>query len=87
MAFKIFHRPKPRQFHYNPLYYNEQKEKIEQLKQQMAGNTAGEYKKYEFKSQLQSKWRRESRRNSQTSNIRLVLIILALLLITYLMFK
>lgn len=87
MAFKIFHRPKPRQYHYNPLYYNEKKEKMEQLKQQMEGNAKGEYKKIEFKTQLQGKWRKQSHRNQQASTIRLVLIILALLLITYLLFK
>jgi hypothetical protein len=72
MQFKMFHRPKPRQFNYKPIYFDPEKEKKQAAKEEMG--------------ELRAKFREETRRVSQFGsnrkkiNLTIYLVIIALLL-------
>jgi hypothetical protein len=72
MIFKMFHKPKPRQFSYKPIYYDPDQEKRQQ-----------ERDKY---GDLRSKFRDEAIRNTRISstrkniNITIYLVVIALLI-------
>ena len=86
MALKFFHIPKPKQFSYKPQYYDERKDEIYRLKQEhgLVNDEEGDYKA-ELKYKLQRNWRKRSSdsKRERSSSIRLVLILIALLALTY----
>lgn len=43
MNLKFLHRPKPRQFNYKPLYYDEHKEELEKLKRRYSDDEKNDY--------------------------------------------
>ncbi len=72
MQFKMFHRPKPRQFNYNPIYFDPEKEKKQAEKEEIG--------------ELRAKFREETKRVSQVGsnrkgiNLAIYFVIIALLL-------
>lgn len=72
MQFKMFHRPKPRQFNYKPIYFDPQQEEKQAKKEEM-----GDFR---------VKFREETDRNSKFAskrksiNLSIYLVIIALML-------
>lgn len=86
MAFKFFHTPKPKKFNYNPRFYDERKEELENLKKKynVKENSKEDYM-LGFKDRLHYNWsqkKKESKRE-QSSTLRLILIIAVLVALTY----
>lgn len=86
MLVKFFHTPKPKEFKYIPHYYDERKERLEQLRQAHddLNREDTEYKKV-LRAKLKRNWsiRASDARRERSSSIRLALILIALLGITY----
>ncbi len=84
-----FNMPKPRQFHYRPLYYNERKERLEKMKAQAEAEVAAERA---GSTGLQKGFLSERRANSKMhrvllekkSALRFLIILIALLALLYL---
>ncbi len=88
-GFKFFSIPKPRGFRYKPIYYNEQKEEMREREERIRrelGITEND-KSYipNIKGQFRNAYKRKSTANRQ-SNIRILIILFILLLISYLLF-
>ena len=90
----FFKLPKIKQFHYKPRYYDERKEELDkriaQIKKEMGvtdeqpeGNKyfRGDYKTH-IKGQMKGYFK-QSRRQKRTSNIRLLIILLILLALSW----
>ena len=81
-----FNMPKPRQFHYRPLYYNERKERLEKMKAQAEAELAVE-KNGTRHTGLQRGFLAERRTNSKLrhtalekgSTLRFVIILIVIL--------
>ncbi|MFN3952399.1 MAG: hypothetical protein ACK4KT_08365 [Thermaurantimonas sp.] len=90
--FIFFRTPKPKGFHYKPLYYNERKERIEQLKKELENDKSNREgsEREEFRIRLNSNIKRlRNTRSSPTSgqNIRLLVILFALFAIFWHLLK
>lgn len=86
MLIKFVHTPKPKEFKYIPHYYDERKERLEQLRHahEDINREDSEYKKV-LRAKIKRNWSQRSSdaRRERSSTIRLVLILIALLGITY----
>lgn len=83
----IFKQNRARGFGFKPLYYDEQKERLEELKKRYNEESeagTGERRTIKFKSNMDSEWQALRQKNTKSSNIRLFAIIVLLFLITYL---
>ena len=86
---RLFRLPKHRQFSYQPLYYNPEKEKKEERKKRIANELGIErepsdsYKTTIRRGSMRSYFHKNEKARKQ-SNIRLVLIILFLFFVAYL---
>lgn len=82
----IFKQNQARGFEFKPRYYDEQKERLEELKRRYNEEPTykGERRNIEFKGSMNSEWREMRKKSSTGSNVRLVAIIILLFLITYL---
>lgn len=79
----IFKHHGPRAFQLKPRYYDERKERIEELKKKYEGkhvpvSTDG------FREKINDKWRADRSKGARSSNMRLIVIIAILFLLTYL---
>lgn len=87
---RFFRLAKPRQFHYEPLYYDEQKEKMQERirrAEQKTGNMANDFQfKRTFERGSISSRHLGRKKTSRQSTIRLIIIFIFLLLISYLLF-
>jgi hypothetical protein len=90
-----FNMPKPRQFHYRPLYYDERKERLEKMKAQAEAELAAERERASNEvayAGLQKGFLAERRANSKfhkvslekKSSLRFLIILIALLGLLYL---
>ncbi len=79
----IFKQGRARNFNYQPMYYDEEKERAEELKRKYAGEPE-KLTREDFRGQMRSDWSRNRGKQAGSSNIRLVVIAIALFLITYL---
>jgi hypothetical protein len=87
LLFDMFHTPKPRQFHYRPMYYDERKEHLEKMKAE--AEAAGENKDRHVG--LKKGFLTERRENSRlkripfekVSVIRFLMILVILMVILY----
>lgn len=90
--FIFFRTPKPKGFNYIPLYYNERKERIEQLKKDLEAerSTVNNSNIDELRVQLRSNFKRlrNTRPTPSTGqNIRLILIIVGLIFLFWYLMK
>ncbi len=94
MIARFFRLPKTKQFHYKPRYYDERKEALEkriaQIKSEMGitGDQSGEnnYFRGDYKSHIKGQMRgyfKYAKKEKQTSNIRLLIILLVLLALAW----
>ncbi len=83
--FNIFRTRKPRSFNYQPLYYNERKEKLQQriqeIEKEMQARKNGTYTSNISKGFI----KKHEKRDKRSSNIRLLIILLILLAFFYFM--
>ncbi len=79
----IFRQNHAKQFEFRPRYYDARKERLEKMKMKYAGGE-GPMNAENFRTNLGSKWRESRKRGSAGSNVRLVVIMGILFLITYL---
>jgi len=84
----FFQVRKARQFHYIPRYYDPEKEaiqqRIEQIERELGLKKGEAYVPKIKKGQMAGYFRRKSRYREKASNIRLLIIIAFLFLLTYL---
>ncbi len=87
MRISFFKTSKPKQFGYRPLYYDERKEELEQIKQS-AKTEQSDATVQRMKVKLHRSWhQRQSRhRSTRSSSVRLLIYLLLLFLIVYFMF-
>ncbi len=76
MILKMFHRPKPRQFNYKPVYYVAEEKQNQENKQ---GNE-------EFRNKFRAETHRNSRFGSGRKNISIGLYLVIIALLIYLIF-
>ncbi len=87
MALTFFKTPKNRKYNYKPVYYNKEKEERENRYKSSLGNKSEDYNEEELRTRIQQRWKRNTGvREKRSSNIRLIIIILALALIVYWLF-
>lgn len=87
MALTFFKTPKNRKYNYKPVYYNKEKEERENRHKSSLGNKSEDYNEEELRARIQQRWKRNTGvREKRSSNIRLIIIILALALIVYWLF-
>ena len=95
LRFSFFKTPKHKKFDPVTRFYDPQKEYIEEKMKRISGNGGDEQMKYErIKSNIRSNFRenrtgfglnRRQRRQTYASNIRLVVILIFIIIITYLL--
>lgn len=88
-VWKFFRPPQPRQFHYEPLYYDERKEqlqdRIRNIEIEIGIKKEGETRRTLQKGSF-SYYRAKRKKDQKASYLRLVLIIILLIVISYLLF-
>jgi hypothetical protein len=91
--FKLSEYNRHKKFNYTPRTFDEQKERLEKRKQEIEKEIAREKRlgsKYEshLRERITDSWsRKETRRQSRNSGIRLLLILAALILLLYLIYS
>lgn len=68
MRFIMFRTPRPKQFHYKPRYYDEEKERLEQRKAEM-GYDSKLSRRESLRLQMSKRWHR-GEQNTGTSSFR-----------------
>jgi hypothetical protein len=85
---RFFNLAKPRQFHYEPVYYDERKErlqeKIREVEQKMGVQSDGQFKRTLGRGSFSARHLR-GKKTSKQSTIRLIVIFIFILLISYLL--
>lgn len=86
----IFKQNRAREFNYKPLYYDERKERIEEMRKKYQKSEDGSYVpgKISFRDvdkpgELKQSWQADRQKSVRSSNRNLILILVGLLLITY----
>lgn len=98
MRFTFIKLPKHRQFHYSPLYYDEakeeRKERERRIREEMGIVAPDDDKVTSIESRVRGKMRRKisthfevSRNARRVSNLRLVIILVALFILFYYLLK
>ena len=86
MIFTFFKRPKPRQFNYQPMYYDPAKEEAEERRKAREALESGDYKE-RMRAEIRRKWRVDkSPVNKNAHFIRLAFYIIISILAVYLIF-
>lgn len=81
----IFRQSRNKSFDFKPRYYDERKERMEELKRKYEGGGEDRQKTSSaFRGSMSSQWHQSRKRGSTGSSIRLVAIMAILFLITYL---
>lgn len=87
--FRFFRLPQHKQFHYDPLFYDERKEqlqdRIRNIEIEMGIKKEGEVRRTLEKGSF-SYYRDKRKRSQKVSSLRLVLLIILLTVVTYLLF-
>lgn len=82
----FFKQNQHKRFDYSPRFYDERKERIEEMRKKYGGTESSEkFSGDNFRLRMNSEWRNSgSRKKSSGANMRLVVIVLVLFLISYL---
>jgi len=86
--FKFFHTPKPKGFNYKPIYFDPEKEEAEKRKKKYSGLQENDPVILEDRMRVGFA-RSRTQKNSKAvlrSNLRMSIILIILLFLTYLMF-
>jgi len=87
MKIVFFKTPKPKQFNYKPIYYDQEKEELEERKRQLGIDT-GDGKNPDLKSMIARNWRRRDRDPSRkkSSKISLFIFLIIIIFLLYVFF-
>ncbi|MFO8054396.1 MAG: hypothetical protein R6U19_04440 [Bacteroidales bacterium] len=87
MKITVFRRPRAKQFEYKPLYYDERKEELEQIKEQYS-NPEKAQQKERIRERIQRRWdiHRNHKNTSKSSNPTLLLYLVLIGLVVYMLF-
>ena len=82
----FFSQNQHKRFDYSPRYYDERKERLEEMKKKYQDTDAsGKFSSQNMRLRINSEWRQSSsKKGSRGTSLRLVVIIMALFLISYL---
>lgn len=87
MQIVFFKSPKPRQFDYKPRYYDEEKERKEEMRRAMADAEKGIAPESNIKRDIDLRWRRiDSRNRHKSKSINLLVYLVVVALLIYFMF-
>ncbi len=86
MKIVAFHTPKPRQFSYKPLYYDQRKEELEELKKKYSGEKSESGVSPDFREKLRNSWRVKEKKTGSISKITLLVYLVLVALIIYYIF-
>lgn len=85
----MFRTPKPRQFKYTPIFYDERKEALKererQIKQELGLSDEGSPRVSLIRGRFRNAYSRSSKEKTK-SNFRMVIIMIILLVVAYLLF-
>jgi len=82
MKVTFFRTPRPKKFSYPPRYYDAEKERLEQRKKELS--LSGEKK--DFKSQLNTSWRRVKKHDHQRKKKAEISVLIYLLIVSILIY-
>lgn len=83
-----FNTRKPKPFSYKPLFYDEKKERLENLKKKYAGEKTESGLSPDFREQLRASWRIKEKKTGNISRMTLIIYFaLAALLIYYIFLR
>lgn len=88
-GFKLFSTPKPKGFRYKPIYYSEQKEEMREREERIRKELGLTDKDKPFVPTIKGQFHNARKRKvsaSRQSNIRILIILFILLLISYFLF-
>jgi len=86
MKLIFFHRPKPKQFDYKPIYFDKEKDEREQRKKELGISDSND-KSILFRGDLQRRWKKDrANQKSQQSKIRFLIYLLLIIFTVYLFF-
>jgi hypothetical protein len=86
MSLFFTRRPKPRKFDYRPVYYDAEKEELEERRKELEGIQEGD-PKARLKSAMRRKWRRrDEEKDKSSSAIRTIIYLIIFGLSVYLLF-
>lgn len=82
----FFKQNQHRRFEYAPRYYDERKERIEEMRKKYDENAeSGNYSSHSLRLRINSEWRRSSnKKTSRGTSFRLIIIAAGLFLLSYL---
>ncbi len=86
MKFVGFSVRKPKAFNYKPRYYDEKKERIEELKKKYSGEKSEEGLSPDFKERLRTSWHIKEKRIGTVSKGTMLIYLVLVLLFLYLIF-
>ncbi len=89
MALTFFKTPKNKQYNYKPVYYDARKEALEKLENTAYSEAKEEKKEYEkaLRERINMRWKRTQQKKAKSgARNRLLIILGALFLLTYLLF-
>lgn len=86
MKIIAFRTPKPKPFSYKPRYYDEKKERIEELKKKYEGSTSPDGVSPDFKERLRESWKIKEKKTGNISKGTMMVYFLLALVILYLIF-
>ncbi len=86
MKFIGFSVRKPKPFNYKPLYYDEQKERVAELKKKYSGEKADDGPAPDFRERLRSSWHIKEKRIGTVSKGTMLVYLALVLLFLYLIF-
>lgn len=88
MKISFFKTSKPKEFSYKPLYYNERKEELENIKKSVQGESSGDPTE-RMRVQIERSWRDRrdrQRRKTNISSLRLLIYLAAIALVIYFLY-
>jgi len=85
MGLVFFNRPKPRRFDYKPVYYDQEKEELEERKKELGKLSEGD-PHARLKADIRRRWHRGGERKTSERVIRSIFYMLIIILATYFIF-
>lgn len=86
MRIVAFHTPKPKPFNYRPRYYDEKKERLENLKKKYESEGSNNGVSPDFRDRLRSSWKIKEKRIGNISKVTLLVYAALVAFIMYYIF-
>ncbi len=86
MRIVAFRTPKPKPFSYKPRFYDEKKERLENLRKKYENNNSGEGISPDFRERLRASWKIKEKRTGNISKVTLLIYAALVAFILYYIF-